>query len=63
MIDLTKLSHQQYAQSYYARAMSESLIRERRDLYLEIANREEMRGDYKMADKFRRLALKPPRLI
>ena len=63
MIDLTKLSHQQYAQSYYARAMSASLVRERRDLYLEIANREEMRGDYKTADQFRRLALKPPRLI
>ena len=63
MIDLTKISHTHYAQSYYAHSMSASLIRERRDLYLEIANREEMRGDYKTADQFRRLALKPPRLI
>ena len=62
MIDLTKSSHQHYAQSYYVKAMSPELTRERRDLYLDLGNREEMRGNYPMADEFRRLALSVPLL-
>ena len=62
MMDLTKTSHQHYAQSYYARTMSPTLTRERRDLYLDLGNREEMRGNYTMADEFRRLAVSMPLL-
>ena len=60
MIDLLKPSHDKYAKSFFARMMDPPLSMQRRDLYLDMANFEEMRGNARMADNHRRLALSLP---
>lgn len=60
MIDLDKPSHRQFAQTFYSRIVHPRLTPRRRCLYLDLANDEELRGNYHGADELRRFALKHP---
>lgn len=61
MIDLDKVSHRKYADTFFSRVVRPRNTPRDKNLYLDMANDEEMCGNYAAAYELRRFALKATR--
>ena len=61
MIDLDKPSHKRFAETFFSRVVRPQMTPGRKSLYLNMANDEELRGNYRAAEELRRFAVRARR--